>query len=156
LTAYFTRNSAPPTAFIAPAGTIKTQEIFTTAGGATCSAIAYHPDVETDGFVGGTGVWTRDNTDAINHTVMSLPLMITKPYATVVAADAPVGYWRLDDTSGTTMTATYGSNGTYSGSPTLAQTALVQSDASSKAVYFNGTNRYLAFGSSSWKSALTE
>lgn len=34
-------------------------------------------------------------------------------YPAVVAADSPIGYWRLGDTSGTTATATAGANGTY-------------------------------------------
>ena len=40
----------------------------------------------------------------------------TGGYAAAVTADSPVGYWRLDDSSGPTAVATVGSDGTYVGS----------------------------------------
>jgi len=54
-------------------------------------------------------------------TLSVIPRAVIVPitgYARVVVADNPVGYWRLDETSGTTATDAVGSfDGTYLGSP---------------------------------------
>jgi formylmethanofuran:tetrahydromethanopterin formyltransferase len=68
-------------------------------------------------------------------------------YAGEVAADAPVLWSRLADTTGTTMTAiptTY--NGTYTATPTLNVASLVATDTADRAVTFNGTTQYASFG----------
>jgi DNA-binding beta-propeller fold protein YncE len=61
-------------------------------------------------------------------------------YAQTVTADTPAGYWRLDETSGTTAAKAAGgaNNGTYTG-VTLGQPGLIGS-ASDKAVTFSGTS----------------
>ena len=46
-------------------------------------------------------------------------------YESTVLADQPVGYWRLGETSGTTLTAATGPNGTYGSGATLGSSSLV-------------------------------
>lgn len=46
--------------------------------------------------------------------------------AAVTAITSLIGRWKLDDTSGTVVTAAVGSNGTYTGPPTQGVTGLVQ------------------------------
>lgn len=62
-------------------------------------------------------------------------------YQAEVLADSPVGYWRLDDTSGTAMVDTSGNgrDGTYVNAPTLGNASLLTSGGGS-AVGFNGTD----------------
>jgi len=69
-------------------------------------------------------------------------------YAQTVTADAPAGYWRLDETSGTTAANAAGAagSGTYTG-VTLGAPGLIGS-ASDKAVTFPGTNSRVAIASS--------
>jgi hypothetical protein len=61
-------------------------------------------------------------------------------YMATVLADSPTAYYRLGESSGTTMTDASGNsnNGTYSGSPTLGTTGAVAGDT---AVSFNGSQR---------------
>jgi hypothetical protein len=53
-------------------------------------------------------------------------------YAAAVLADSPVGYWRLGESSGTTMTDSSGNghDGTYVNTPTLGQTGAVPGNTS--------------------------
>lgn len=74
-----------------------------------------------------------------------------------VLASYTAGYWRLDETSGTTATDSHvwphagldalwsyvQKNGTYTGSPTLNQASLVDFDSTQKSVDFNGTTQYV-------------
>lgn len=70
-------------------------------------------------------------------------------YADVVIADSPVGYWRLSDPSGTTATATVGTNGTYSATGvTLGATSLLDVD-SDPAVALDGAQGKVAFANPS-------
>lgn len=60
-----------------------------------------------------------------------------------VAADGPVSYWRLDETSGTTAADVQGANnGTYTNSPTLGQSGALAASAN-KAVQLDGVNDYV-------------
>jgi hypothetical protein len=61
----------------------------------------------------------------------------TGSYASTVAADAPVAYWRLDETNGATTAADIagGHDGTYSGSETLGQPGAILGDPDTS-VYF--------------------
>ncbi len=61
------------------------------------------------------------------------------------------GEWRLNETSGTTMTDSSGltHNGTYSGSPTLGGTGSLVGDATNKSVALNGTTQYASVTGSS-------
>jgi hypothetical protein len=65
-------------------------------------------------------------------------------YSTEVLADSPVGYWRLDEPSGTNAADSSGNShdGTYSGTPTLSATSLLTTDAD-KAVSFDGSDDYI-------------
>lgn len=65
-----------------------------------------------------SGLWFAANTGS--HAV--------SVYAAAVLADNPVGYWRLDETSGTVAGAVVGSNGSYQGTPGLGQPGAVPVD----------------------------
>ena len=58
-------------------------------------------------------------------------------YDAVVLADSPAGYWKMDETSGSTVVDYSGNDrhGTYFNSPTLAADGAL----------FNGTNQYATF-----------
>lgn len=73
-------------------------------------------------------------------------------YSSEVLADSPYLYWRLDDTSGTAAADTSGNSrtGTYSGSPTLAQSPLITVDTS---VLFDATNDYCLSSSAIFNSS---
>jgi titin len=72
----------------------------------------------------------------------------TATFKANVLADNPVGYWRLDETSGTRAADTMGKNpGTYTGGYTLAQTGAIPSDADT-AVLFDGTTGYVSAANS--------
>jgi hypothetical protein len=60
-------------------------------------------------------------------------------YSAVVLADAPAAYWRMGETSGTTMTdaSTNGNTGTYAGTVTLGQPGALAGDKGT-AVAFDG------------------
>ncbi len=71
-------------------------------------------------------------------------------YATTVAADNPVSYWRLGETSGTTAADSVGPNtGTYSNGVTLGAPSLLASDGANQAATFNGVNNFVSIPSSS-------
>src|SRR4051794_32415420 len=64
-------------------------------------------------------------------------------WATEVAADSPSGLWNFDDTSGTSVVDSQGSNnGTYVNSPTLNQSPI-----------FAGTGKSVAFDKASSQEA---
>ena len=62
-------------------------------------------------------------------------------YSDVILADSPVGYWKLDETSGTTATdsSANSNDGTISGSPTMGANGLVF-EPSGKCIDFDGTD----------------
>jgi glucose/arabinose dehydrogenase/PKD repeat protein len=65
-------------------------------------------------------------------------------YATTVLQDAPVAYWRLGESSGTTAADSAGTNtGTYIGGVTLGQPGVLSGDANT-AVRLDGTSGYVA------------
>ena len=63
-------------------------------------------------------------------------------YETAVKADNPIGYWRLNETSGTTAADLSGNrnNGTYSPAVTLGQPGLPLGVPGDKAVLFDGAS----------------
>jgi hypothetical protein len=70
-------------------------------------------------------------------------------YKEAVLADAPAGYWRLGETSGTTAAAVAGSGtGTYRNGALLGQPSLLAGDSANKAVSFDGVNDYVSIPSS--------
>lgn len=66
-------------------------------------------------------------------------------YSAVVMTDAPVAFWKLNETSGTTATDSSGNghNGTYTGSPTLNQSGPFNGI---KAVDFDGVDDFVSVG----------
>jgi RHS repeat-associated protein len=64
-------------------------------------------------------------------------------YSSIVLGDGPAAYWRLGETSGTTMTDSgpNANNGTYTGGYTLGQPGSLSGD-SDTAVLFNGSSGY--------------
>jgi hypothetical protein len=72
-----------------------------------------------------------------HHMMFSLTTPITTP-------NHLVSLWELNETTGTTATDAHGSNdGTYTNSPTLAQSTVTNLGTS---VLFNGTNQYVDCG----------
>lgn len=64
-------------------------------------------------------------------------------YATQIVADGPVAYYRLGESSGTTVNDEISTNdGTYQNSPTLGTTGLITGDADT-AVTLDGTNDWI-------------
>lgn len=68
-------------------------------------------------------------------------------YSATVSADAPVSYYRLEETTGTTAndSGSFNKPGTYTGGYTLDQAGIPGGDATDRAVAFNGTG-YLQVG----------
>jgi hypothetical protein len=86
------------------------------------------------------------------------PLSVDAPsYAEEVLADVPLGYWRLDETSGTVMADSSGNgrNGAYNGSGlVLASAGLLVADPADKAVEFPGSNgAYGVVSHAAWQDA---
>lgn len=81
-------------------------------------------------------------------------------YATVVLADSPVGYWRLNETNGATAanlgTAGNAINAGYVNSPTLNQEGPM---AGGKSIRLNGSNQYVSVSDNvairAWPSGIT-
>jgi hypothetical protein len=82
----------------------------------------------------------------------------TKTYVDEVMADAPLGYWRLGESSGNVAydSTTNGRNGTYTNSPTLAQTHDGVWGTNDKAVQFNGTNQYVSIPAFTGTTSVTD
>jgi RHS repeat-associated protein len=93
--------------------------------------------------------------DAVgNRTAM---VARTDSYEKTVLADGPVGFWRLDEPSGTNAADVSGrsNTGTYTNSPTLAQTGAIESDPNDS-TDFDGTNDYVSVAASSSLNDLTQ
>ena len=67
------------------------------------------------------------------------PSTAAKTYSATVLADGPVAYWRMDETSGSTMADASGhaNNGRYAGAYALGQTGAIAGDGNT-AVGFDG------------------
>lgn len=63
-------------------------------------------------------------------------------YSDLILTSSPVGYWRLNETTGVTASDISGEahHGTYTNTYTLNQQGLVDQDATSKSVIFDGTD----------------
>lgn len=74
------------------------------------------------------------------------PFILT-PYANAVLVDAPIGYWRLGELSGTTAADSGSGNhaGTYTGGCALGQNDGI-TDVGQAAVLFDGTSGYVDMG----------
>jgi type II secretory pathway pseudopilin PulG len=82
-------------------------------------------------------------TERMRTEVESANAILAPQYKSVVLGDSPVGYWRLDETSGTTAkdSSGNGNNGTYSGGVTLNQQSIL-SDGNAAAT-FDGSSGYV-------------
>jgi Concanavalin A-like lectin/glucanases superfamily len=84
---------------------------------------------------GSTTTMTVTSSAGTTHCGYLVVLQPTVPrdnaYRDAVLADAPLGYWRLGETSGTTMVDASGNgrDGVYAGGPTLGVPGLLPSDA---------------------------
>lgn len=80
-------------------------------------------------------------------------------YSSEVLADSPLAYWRLGESSGTTITDSSGNSrtGSYVGSPTLGVTGLLTGDSNTAIQLTAGVAKYGTIPSASWMnvSALT-
>lgn len=70
-------------------------------------------------------------------------------FSSVLAADSPVAWWRLAETSGTNAVniGSSGIDGTYTGGYTLGESSII-GDAGDSAVLFDGTSGYIPAGTS--------
>lgn len=105
-----------------------------TVGGAIPALAATSPDTTIDSGPTGTV-----NTGSATFTFSSNPTSTN--YETVVAADNPVSYWRLNESSGTTANdRTDGNAGTIEGGVTLGQSGALVTDAAhpNSAMTFDG------------------
>jgi len=94
-------------------------------------------------FQDNTGKWGPIATDTIDYEPPPPPPPPTSAYGRAIAADNPVGWWRLGDASGTTAIDQEGlNNGTYSGGVTLGQPSLLSQDANAAAA-FNGSTAFM-------------
>jgi hypothetical protein len=80
--------------------------------------------------------------NSASATTQAAPTTPPPPtYAQEVAADAPVSWWRLGETSGTTAADERGANGgSYRGGATLGVPSLLATDSANRAVRFDGSN----------------
>ncbi|MCX6117436.1 MAG: LamG domain-containing protein, partial [Proteobacteria bacterium] len=83
-------------------------------------------------------------------TGKKMDFVIGKSYQGVVLADSPIGYWRMGETSGTTVIDSSGNgmNGTYINSPTLSVAGHITGD-SNTAITLNGSTQYATVSHSS-------
>ncbi|MBI3295692.1 MAG: LamG domain-containing protein [Deltaproteobacteria bacterium] len=101
----------------------------------------------------GTAVTTSDVTAAT--TVYFAPMggskiSVIKGYRNQILADSPIGYWRLGESSGTTATDLSGSahDGTYTNTPTLAQTGVLTGDSNTSVSFSAASSQYVDIGTS--------
>ena len=119
------------------------------ADGATLrQGIGYVREWSID-YPAGTAYSTATATCTDGFALLSLYTLptLTPPtaatYADVVDADSPWGHWPLDDTSGKTMRAITGPEGTYKGNVTRGvQPNPVVGDASPAPLFASGSNHY--------------
>jgi hypothetical protein len=99
-------------------------------------------------FKDRSGKWGPVQTDTIEYEP---PPVVVSAYGRAVAADAPVAWWRLGETSGTTALnqISGGPSGTYVGGTTLNQASLVATDPANRAVAFNGSTGRVGVATSS-------
>ncbi len=87
-----------------------------------------------------SGKWGPTFTDTIDYEAGGTPPP-AGPYAQVVAADHPAGYWRLDETSGAVAADRAGSSpGTYRGGVSQGRPSLLTSDGD-LAASFSGSGQ---------------
>lgn len=106
----------------------------------------------------GTGVTAF--TDTFTNT--NAYTLSNASYRQEVVADKPLRYYRLGESSGTTATDAMasGNNGTYTASPTLAQSGAISGDSDTAVLFASGSSQYvtanatsLPTGAASWTIA---
>ncbi len=96
-------------------------------------------------FKDTTGKWSASESDTIGLNRQGG----TSGYSNTVLGDAPAGYWRLGETSGTTaVDASGGDNGSYVNGPVLGQASLLPGDGANRSVRFDGVNDHVRVPSS--------
>lgn len=100
-----------------------------------------------------SGTWTielesvRDGVTSWQPQARTFEVIADPSYEFIVEQDLPVGYWPLDDTSGTTAVARIGANGTYTSGPTLNQSGIVENTDNGVCPDFDGTNDHVLISS---------
>jgi hypothetical protein len=91
-------------------------------------------------FKDASGKWSASESDTIQLDRQGG----TSAYSNAVLGDAPAGYWRLGESSGTTAFDSTGAhNGSYTNGPLLGQASLLPADTANKAVGFDGVNDHV-------------
>jgi hypothetical protein len=120
------------------------------SGGANCADISgatdssyalTSADVDSTIRVAVTATNAGGSTSATSRaTAVVAGSNLSLSYKQSVVADNPVGFWRLSESSGTTITdeLSAGHGGSYSGAVTLGQSSPILSDQADTAAYFNG------------------
>lgn len=88
-------------------------------------------------FHDASGKWSSTVTDTINLVSCTVS-GASSGYANAITTDAPISYWRLGESCGTTANdERHANNGTYVNGPGLGQPSLLPSDAANSAVRFD-------------------
>jgi concanavalin A-like lectin/glucanase superfamily protein len=104
----------------------------TTATGAKTVYVRFHD---------GAGHWGPAASDTIDYDPRPPPVVQTSPYGQAVQGDAPVAWWRLGETSGTTAADEERSDpGTYAGGVARGRPSLLPMDPDNAAAAFDGTS----------------
>lgn len=93
----------------------------------------------------GTSTATQSATETTSPQWVNIALDTFQPdYDSVLAADTIAARYKLDETTGTTLTdySVNARNGTYRNSPTLGQPSLLVANPEKKSVAFNGSNQW--------------
>ena len=105
------------------------------------------PGGEAQGLSQGSAVVTAELNGVISNAASLVVNSAMSPYGAAVLADAPVGYWRLGESGGTTAADSSGNgyHGTYLNGSALGAPGLLTNDPDT-AVDFDGGNDYVDLG----------
>jgi glucose/arabinose dehydrogenase/PKD repeat protein len=128
-----------------PGGLTSYSKVVTiTVASAGTPVVAAPPVVTGTPQVGGTltasdGTWTSATAVSLSRQWQRCSAPTGATYKDAVLADSPLAYWRLGETSGTTVGDSSGNSrsGSYAGGVSLAQPGALAGDADTSA-YFNG------------------
>ncbi len=105
-------------------------------------------------MLAGSQTLTNFTNDTDSGTVMYIGtssqtgLKTGNTYNNLILNDGMVGYWKLDETSGTSAvdSSGYGNTGTHTNSPTISSTVPTTSFSNPRSLSFDGTNDYVDLG----------